>query len=158
MRAWPKVALVVVTLLAGAAGAGCEVLWNLGNKYFLKGHMAELFGRSGLTADDLDCNMIGATRGATCLTRLGPQQVAHLTRGLGLKEDAPTASGPWAAEHGCRGQRGFEPGAPVTVYASGAGAKDSTLRLKDGTAFTYLVVFARSDSDAACIQVSYAYG
>jgi hypothetical protein len=148
-----SIAALAVGLLALG---GCETAWDWANRDALARDVEELLQRHGVTARDPSCRMVGTSRTGACLLRVRPDAIPGLLSGLALRPAAPddVASRAWGAERGCRAFERFQAAAPA--FRSERRAPE--LRLPNGGAFEYLLLFPRAESDEVCVQVSYAYG
>jgi hypothetical protein len=137
-------------LLLLLASAGCEFLWNAGNRGALKRNVGELLERHGAARGELDCSMIGTTRGGWCVSRIAEDRVVLIARGLALDSGAADPD----AEGACRGA-GFGVDGD-RLYRSARRAP--SLKLQDGSAFERLSLYYRPTDGSFCVEVSYAYG
>jgi hypothetical protein len=144
----------IVALAAALAGlAGCDLLWNWSNRDGLRRDVVELLGRHGVIAQEPACAMLGTTRTGACRLRAEPTRRPGLVRGLGLTAVAPGDPdvSHWAGEGGCR-----DLARVATVYRSAR--RPAALRLPNGSAFEYLLLYQAQRGDDVCVQVAYAYG
>ncbi len=146
-----------------AAASGCEMAWDIANRGTLERDVRAIFKRHGADLRGGTCHMIGATRAGYCVFRPSPQEVAALVAGLGLHEidggGAPgegTAFRPLEFDRGCRALPPFRKGTPAQAY--GSTHRPASLRVSDGVAFDYLLLFTPPASGEICAQVSYSYG
>jgi hypothetical protein len=145
---------LLVLLVAAGLAAGCDTLWNWGNRDGLRQDVEALFRRHGVAVAEPACNMVGTSRTGACVLRAPVAEFPRLVSGLGLQEagagDATLAG--WQREGGCRSNSGRA----TKVYRSERRAPE--LRLPSGSAFEYLLVYQEERSERLCVQVSYAYG
>jgi hypothetical protein len=150
-------------LLLAVFAAGCSSLWNWGNQGALIGGMVEVLRPIGVTADSLECQMIGNTRTGYCLLDTTPQMVTTLATTLGLdyrvaNPDDPLTLPPIvdAGKAGCLSPQVF--GNVRGLPAYWLGGRPKQLELSGGGQFEYLMLIFNPTSKRSCIQVSYAYG
>lgn len=143
---------------------GCETIWNCRNKWALKKDIVELFKKHGVMINDPVCEMRGTNREATCEFRAAADQVSSIVRDLNLKRvewkdvlknDNSLSKGSPSENRflSCRSSKNV---AKMRVYISGRWP--SELRLENGSAFKYLILFQDLDTEKVCVQVSYSYG
>jgi hypothetical protein len=150
-----------VAMLAGLL-AGCETLWDWGNRGPLARDVTELFGRHGVVVRDPACHMLGTTRAATCQIRASADEVTALAGGLRLVDAAVGGAGAdtlrqveGSSPPGCHAAR-LVPAGTVRVWVSAR--RTPELRLASGGAFEYLLLYQGLATGHACVQVAYAYG
>ena len=155
---WVILFLALTSLLPG-----CDTIWNLTNRGALERDIVDLFRNQGLAITNLKCNMIGTSRSATCKFRASAEQVASLVRSLNLKEveteDATKGNSVLSvpeANVGCMTCPPFAKRPRMRIYLSERRPRE--LRLKSGSAFEYLVLLQRLDTDEVCVQIAYSYG
>jgi len=142
---------------------GCETIWNYSNRGTLKKDIVELFKKHGVVIKDPVCNMIGTSREATCEFRAPADQVSLLVRNLHLKEVGGESTSKAdlllkvpPSNRGCLACPSFKHVSKTRVYRSDH--RPSELRLKNGTAFEYLILYQDIETDKVCVHVSYSYG
>ncbi len=154
-----KTALILLAVLA----ASCSSLWNWGNRGALISGMVEVLRPIGVTADNLECQMIGDTRSGYCLLDTTPNMLATLATSLGLdyrvaNPDDPLTLPPIvdSGKAGCLSAEVF--GNVRGLPAYWLGGRPKQLELSSGGQFEYLMLIFNPASGRSCIQVSYAYG
>lgn len=127
----------------------------------LAADLTDLTAPHGVTVTN--CRGVDLTRTGFCIVDAAAGDVARLVGGLNLIDMARAASpsdtvelSAWEAEGGCRQQAAFAESEPVQVYKSSR--RPASLVGSNGTAFTYLIVYFRDDTDQACLQASYTSG
>jgi len=137
---------------------GCRQIWDRGAG--LEASVSKILARVSDENIPLDCTMIQTTRAGTCEGRIYPDIIERLVEQLNLAE--VRAGQPrdyefevWAnaGEDACSQKH---PGSGIKIFKSKRRAPQ--LRLEDGSSFEYFLLFYNLETNAACIQVSFAYG
>lgn len=103
--------------------------------------------------------MVATTRTGFCQASASAEQIERLVTGLGLwlaTQADPAAVGFWEAEGGCRTEGPFSGDPPAYVCLSGI--RPEELRLANGSAFEFMLLYYEPSTLEICFQVSYAYG
>ncbi len=152
-----------ILLCAALSGAACARIWNAVNRAGLRSDMAELLAKSGLPKRPLECRMVATTNDAFCTFSAEPGEAARLASELSLQPHflgtPPGTSGGYfksPANHRCRLALRAVGGGRVEVF--GRAGRPKELRLRNGRAFEYLLLFQDPSAPEVCIEVSYSYG
>lgn len=147
--------LLLALLVLAFTATGCETAWNLANRSALKRDVAALLMSAGTANNSLNCQMAGTTRTGMCEGRFTSEEVEEIVSNFKLDTvgDAPVDRDyvTWTKEGTCSRRRDWE-----MRYKSERRAP--SLRLKNGSAFEYFLLFYSPGTGSGCIQVSYAYG
>lgn len=146
----------LIVLVASLFLCGCGVGWGL------KDHITELVSAQGVGPQVLSCKSIGSTRAGLCRLSASAEDLAALTKGLGLTE-VPSAQRAndaqltgWESSAGKDSPAKVWTGSTIRVFKSARRAKQ--LLLKDGSQFEYLLLYYHPEKGEIWIQVCYAYG
>lgn len=156
--------ILFVLLLTLFTMTSCESVYNLVESEGLKNHVTELFKKYGNTSVEPTCQMIGATRSGFCELRGSDQQIAQTASNLNLQEVVPEKMSDdellryqlLAGEKGCAKMSVAGKGKFIKIYKSERRANN--LKLINGQAFEYLLLYYNSQSNDVCVQASYSFG
>jgi hypothetical protein len=150
-------------VLLGFLIASCGQIWSRSTATALERDLASLIGTPGLTDSAPNCIVLGTTRTGLCVYEGTQAELASIVSRLDLlpftvESDGSGSSLGVDAEiaAGCLAQPGFENPRRLVSYESTRRAE--TIRLDNGTAFEYVIVFFEPVVGALCVQASYAYG
>jgi hypothetical protein len=150
---------IAFMMLFGLGGIGC----SRANVMGLRRDLAEISSRFSVDLKGPQCKMVGHTRTGYCISPISNEGVASLISGLNLsrlngKADEINASdiGSLDFDNGCRKEGPFTDISKMEIH--GIHNRPDSLRMKDGSAFQYLLLFHNQTTGEVCIQVSYSYG
>lgn len=150
-RAVLATARILILWVCTLALVGCASLWSRGNRALLRSDLQALLGHE---VELRDCEMLGTTRTGYCRFEAVGMDLPGIRSNLGLVEvdlGAPDQEAEtWLNERACPSLKEFR------VYRSERRANQ--LKLANGTAFEYMLLFIPDNGGEACVQVSYAYG
>lgn len=154
--------LGVITALSFLAGA-CGQIWSRSTALSLERDLATLLGPPGLSDTAPNCAVLGTTRTGFCVYEATETELSSIVAQLDLLPITVDADGSGSSvgpagevSAGCLAQPGFENPRRVVGFESARRAE--VLRLENGLAFEYLLVFFEPVGGGICIQASYAYG
>lgn len=152
-----------VLLSAVLALSACEVLWDASNRGRATSDIQGLLRAGGLPNPEPKCHMVGTTRDVTCTLRASATEVATVARGLSLQpvEVGDESSG--GIERFAAGKQQLcglatRFGRKSGVKLFGALRRPPQLRLANGSAFEYLLLYHDAESSQVCLELSYSYG
>ncbi len=150
-------------LILAALMASCGALWNWGNQGALIAGMVDVLSPIQVTADDLECQMVGSTRTGYCLLATTPEMVMTIATSLALdyrlaNPDDPITLPPIAGEGrtGCLSSEVF--GEVRGLPAYWIAGRPKQLEITGGGQFEYMLLIFNPATGQSCIQASYAYG
>jgi hypothetical protein len=138
---------------------GCPSAIERANRGSFERHVRELLQKADLADLVIDCRMNSATRDGKCEFSADRAQIETLARALALV--AASADSPQdriarsSQRFSALGQR-YREGQGITVYV--AAGRPPQLRLEDGSAFEFCVLYFDEAGGRACLELSYAYG
>ena len=148
--------------LSGLAAA-CGLVWSRSTALSLERDLATLLGTPGLSDSAPNCAVLGTTRTGFCVYEATEAELSSIVAQLDLLPFTVDADGSGSSvgpagevSDGCLAQSGFENPRRLVGFESTRGAE--TIRLEDGVAFEYLLVFFEPVGGGICIQAAYAYG
>ncbi len=153
---------VVTVVVLVSLTLGCAVLWNAANRTYLKEDLLALLEENGIhDATVTSCRMLGSTRAGSCELVLEEEQVADLVQALALESLDGTGEKSdlleiAASEKGSCIEEQPDPRQGLQTW--GLLGNYDQLGIKQGSAFSYLVLQYRSADNHVCLQVLYAYG
>lgn len=154
---------VSALLLLICLTAACGQIWSRSTATALERDLATLFGAPGLSDTAPSCAVLGTTRTGFCVYEGTQAELASISARLELKpftvesDGSGSSVGPAAeVDAGCLAQPGFENPRRLVSYESER--RSETIRLENGTAFEYVLMFFEPVAGAICVQASYAYG
>ena len=160
MKGWHRLGTILA--LSGLAAA-CGQIWSRSTALSLERDLATLLGTPGLSDSAPNCNVLGTTRTGFCVYEATEAELSSIVAQLDLLPFTLEADGSGSSvgpaeevSAGCLDQPGFEN--PRRVVAFESDRRADTIRLENGVAFEYLLVFFEPVGGGICIQASYAYG
>ena len=143
--------------------SACEILWDASNRGRATSDVQALLRVGGLPNAGPKCHMVGTTRNLACNLRASTKEVATVAKGLSLQSvefvDEPSGSLERfvaSKQHYCGLASGLGRKDGVNLFA--AHRRPPQLRLANGSAFEYLLLYYDSASSQVCMELSYAYG
>lgn len=131
------------------------------NGFFLERDLGALAADKGVELPGLSCRMISGTRTGFCAVQLEPEKAERLIAGLELRRlqsgsPLPLGQAFRELDLGCRTLPGFhEISGTPSFWTQG---RPAGLRLKNGTAFEYLILLRAGTPADYCVQLAYSYG
>jgi hypothetical protein len=138
-----------MTIVALIVVAACS---NRTDEDPLRAHLSELLHRHGTTPAEMSCPELEGGAQATCEFRTPREKLDLAIIGLRLTQvDKPTI---YYAEEKCRTIPAFSDRNRIALYESARHGPE--LRLSNGRAFEYLILYQDLSSDEVCAQFAYA--
>ncbi len=147
---------VAAVVLALSVSLGCGSLWNRLNQSGLEQDVRSLLAKHGFEPTLLECGLIGTTRDGYCFVTTEEGDWDVVVNGLRLEQVEESEFTAATGEHACRSHSTIFSAAQVRLFQSKRRAPE--LRLPDGGAFEFLVLYEDLTTGFACVEVSYAYG
>jgi len=129
----------------------------------LRRDLGDISTRFSVDLKGPQCRMLGHTRTGYCISDISKEAVASLISGLNLsnlngKADEINASdvGSLEFDGGCRKEPPFMDITKTEIHW--IHNRPDSLRMNNGSAFQYLLLFQNQTTGEVCIQVSYSYG
>jgi hypothetical protein len=152
-----------VLLALSSLAAACGQIWSRSTALSLERDLATLLGTPGLSDSAPNCAVLGTTRTGFCVYEATEAELSSIIDQLALQPFTVEADGSGSSvgpasevSAGCLAQPGFENPRRVVGFESARRAE--TIRLEEGVAFEYLLVFFEPVGGGICIQASYSYG
>lgn len=152
--------LACIAFFVLAALSGCDAVWSSLNRGGLQQDISELYKRAGSENIAMRCSMVGSTRTGWCEGTATTVQALDLSAALKL-ESVPfdARAGDRMVqfaqrEGGCTNR--VPQDATFSLYKSQVRAE--TLKLSNGGAFEYVLLYHNPSTNQFCVQISYAYG
>lgn len=137
---------------------GCRQVWDRASG--LEPAVRDLLARAVASDTPLDCRMIGTSRTGACEAFIQGDTVERLIEQLKLTQVFPDQPEDYEyqrwSDGGTDSCAAKYSGPDMKIYKSKR--RTPELRLEDGAAFEYFLLFYNPGAKAACIQVSFAYG
>lgn len=158
----PSIGSIAAILLLVSL-SGCAGIWNAFNRDTLQSDITSLFMKYGAPITTPECHMLELSRDALCLINAYPNQVDLFSQGAGLTDIAKDSTlNRWvrsleetpSGQQGCTKAEGFQNTASLRVLA--AQQNPASLKLPNGSAFNYLVLYQNPATNMICVQLSYA--
>ena len=148
---------ISVAVIAAAGLVGCDRLWDAVNRRSAMSDVRAVLSSSGVGTETLSCRSLPASRDVECRLKGGPAEVQRLAKALSLTPvEAGTADalGSFVEQHRPRGL----PPLPTSAAVFAATGRPGVLRLANGSAFEFLLLFRDPASDTLWLRLSYSYG
>ena len=146
----PNVTLrIIVPIVALITGFACS---NRNDEDPLRAQLSEMLRRHGTTPAEMSCPELEGGAQAACEFRMPREQIHSLMSGLRLTQvGKPTI---YYAEEKCRMIPAFSDSNRTALYESALHSPE--LKLSNGAAFEYLILYQNLSSDEVCVQFAYA--